>query len=64
MAVGGLIAYFNLKIQNTRINNFLSIIGIFSILLTVGIINDQSLFPGFWALVPTLASACIIQAGS
>lgn len=63
MAVGGLIAYFSLKIQNTRINNALSIIGTLSILLTVWIINDESLFPGFWALVPTLASACIIQAG-
>ena len=63
MAVGGLIAYLSLKIQNTRINNALSIIGTLSILLTVWIISDESLFPGFWALVPTLASACIIQAG-
>ena len=33
-------------------------------MITVWIVDDQSLFPGFWALVPTLASACIIQAGS
>ena len=63
MAVGGLIAYFNLTIQNTKITNSLSIIGTFAILTTVWIIGEGSLFPGFWALVPTLASACIIQAG-
>ena len=34
----------------------------FAILLTVFILNEKSLFPGFWALIPTLTSACIIQA--
>jgi peptidoglycan/LPS O-acetylase OafA/YrhL len=64
MAIGGLVAYFSLKIQNTKIVNALSIVGTSSILITVWIINEQSLFPGFWALIPTLASAAIIQAGS
>ncbi len=65
MSVGGIVAYFSLKIKNSKINNALSIIGTLSILITVvWIINEQSLFPGFWALIPTLASACIIQAGS
>lgn len=64
MAVGGLVSYLGVKIQNKNINEALSIIGTFSILITVWIVDDQSLFPGFWALVPTLASACIIQAGS
>ena len=64
MAVGGLVAYLNVKIQNKKITNRLSIVGTLAILVTVWIIDDQSMFPGFWALVPTLASACIIQAGS
>ena len=64
MAVGGLISYLNVKIQNKIINEGISIVGTLSILITIWIINDQSLFPGFWALVPTLAAACIIQAGS
>jgi peptidoglycan/LPS O-acetylase OafA/YrhL len=64
MAVGGLVAYCSHKITNTKINNALSVSGTAAILITVWIINEESLFPGFWALVPTLASACIIQAGS
>jgi peptidoglycan/LPS O-acetylase OafA/YrhL len=64
MAVGGLVAYCSHKITNSKINNALSVSGTAAILITVWIINDESLFPGFWALVPTLASACIIQAGS
>jgi peptidoglycan/LPS O-acetylase OafA/YrhL len=64
MAIGGLVAYFSLKIQNSKISNALSIFGILSILVTVWLIDDESLFPGFWALIPTLASAAIIQAGS
>lgn len=64
MAIGGLVAYLNVKIQNQKITNGLSIFGTFLILTTVWIIDDQSMFPGFWALVPTIAAACIIQAGS
>lgn len=64
MAVGGLVSYLSLKIQNKKINEALSITGTFMILITVWIVNEQSLFPGFWALIPTLASAFIIQAGS
>ncbi len=64
MAVGGLVSYLNVKIQNKYINEALSIAGTLSILVTVWILNDQSLFPGFWALIPTVAAACIIQAGS
>ncbi len=40
MAVGGLIAYLNLKIQNKKINNALSIGGTGAILIAVWIIND------------------------
>lgn len=63
MAVGGLIAYLDVKLKNKIINNALSIFGIVSIVITVWIIDESSLFPGFWALIPTLSAAAIIQAG-
>ena len=63
MSVGGLIAYFNLKIQNSLINNILSTVSTIAILAAVWIIDENSLFPGFWALIPTLGAAFIIQAG-
>lgn len=31
---------------------------------TVWLINENSLFPGFWALIPTLGAAFILQAGN
>jgi peptidoglycan/LPS O-acetylase OafA/YrhL len=34
-----------------------------AILLTVWIMDENSLFPGFWALIPTLGAVCILQAG-
>jgi peptidoglycan/LPS O-acetylase OafA/YrhL len=64
MAIGGLVAYLNLKIQSSWINSALSIGGTSAILIAVWIVSDQSLFPGFWALIPTLSAACIIQAGA
>jgi peptidoglycan/LPS O-acetylase OafA/YrhL len=62
MSIGGILAYLNIKIRNTNINNALSCIGLGILLISVWIINDDSLFPGFWALVPSLAAAFIIQA--
>ena len=64
MSVGGIIAFLNLKIENKIITNALSILSIIAIMTTVWILNENSLFPGFWALVPTLGAACIIQAGN
>lgn len=63
MAIGGIIAYKNITISNKRINNILSVIGTLFILTSVWMINEERLFPGFWAIVPTLGSAFIIQAG-
>jgi peptidoglycan/LPS O-acetylase OafA/YrhL len=62
MTVGGILAYLKININNSKINNSLSILSLFAILLTCFIINDRSIFPGFWALIPTFSSACIIQA--
>lgn len=64
MAIGGIIAYKNLEISNTVGRNLLSALGIIAILTTVWIIDEESLFPGYWALVPTLSAGCIIIAGN
>ena len=62
MSIGGILAYLNLKISDKRINNALSSVGLIALLVAVWTMDDESLFPGFWALVPTLSSAFIIQA--
>jgi len=63
MAIGGLLAYINLNIRKKNINNYLSAIGIFLILLLAWVISEKSLFPGWWALMPTLSAVSIIAAG-
>lgn len=69
MAVGGLIAFINRPIPENSfiptvyVNNILSVVGFLGIFLTSYMISSESIFPGYWALVPTLSSAFIIQAG-
>ena len=63
MAVGGLLAYLKVKSQNRNLNNGLSFLVIASILLCAFVIDGKSLFPGWWALIPTLGSAFIILTG-
>jgi len=62
MSIGGILAYINTKLQNNKINNILSSIGLVLFLITIWVLNDESLFPGFWALAPTMSAALIIQA--
>jgi len=64
MSVGGIISYLNVNIENKLINNALSLLSVFTIMTAVWIIDENSLFPGFWALIPTLGAAFIIQAGN
>jgi peptidoglycan/LPS O-acetylase OafA/YrhL len=64
MSVGGLIAYMNSTVKNKILSNILSIASIIAIMTAVWIIDEDSMFPGFWALIPTLGAACIIQAGN
>ena len=64
MAVGGIIAFQKLAIRNKYITNSLSALGVIAISIAIWYIDEKSLFPGFWALVPTLSSAFIIQAGA
>ena len=63
MAIGGLLVYRPIKIDSLLINNLLSLVGILGISITVIIINEDSPFPGIWALVPTIGTALIILAG-
>ena len=62
MAIGGILAYLNFSFKDSRINNAISAVSLIAILVCVFVLNENSLFPGFWALIPTLGSACIIQA--
>jgi peptidoglycan/LPS O-acetylase OafA/YrhL len=62
MAVGGILGYVNLQIRNTMVNNALSIVGLGVILIGCYVMDDESFFPGFWALLPTFGTALIIQA--
>jgi hypothetical protein len=64
MAIGGILAHLNLRIHDNLVINLLSTIAMAAILSTVFIMDDKNLFPGFWALIPTLSSAFIIQAKS
>ena len=64
MSVGGLIAYSKVKLKLKVINNLLSFFAVFSIFTTVWYINEDSLFPGFWALIPTLSATFIIIASN
>ena len=64
MSVGGILGYSNIKINNSLINNSLSVLGLLMIVISQFFMNDQSLFPGYWALLPTLSCALIIQSGN
>lgn len=63
MAVGGIIAYSNKMITNKILSNISSIMGLFSILTMIWYVNEDSLFPGYWALMPTISAALIILGG-
>lgn len=63
MSIGGLIVYLKVRIQNKLIANLMSVGGTLAIVTVVWILNEKSLFPGWWALIPTIASAIILQAG-
>ena len=67
LLIGALLAYFVLytsKFFKLIPPNWLSWVGVALILLGISFINKESLFPGYWALLPTLGAACLIGAGS
>lgn len=46
-----------------RKTDLLSIFGLVLILIAVVELNKNSLFPGWWAILPTIGTACVIAAG-
>ena len=69
LLVGVTIAYFNLVktqlsvIENQRYVNVISTAGITLLGVAFFTINKEKLFPGWWALLPTIGSAFVIWAG-
>lgn len=49
--------------QRQKIHSAQSIIGLMLVILGVTLINKQSAFPGWWALLPTLGAVLLIHAG-
>jgi len=65
---GSLLAYWTLhnpaaKRVSDAQKNIASVIGLGLIIVGVMILNQKSLFPGWWALLPTLGATLLIAAG-
>jgi peptidoglycan/LPS O-acetylase OafA/YrhL len=65
LMVGGLLAYTALHkpVLIRRYKNLQSTVGFILLLAGAVLINNEKAFPGWWALLPTLASFFIISAG-
>lgn len=70
LLMGGLLAYLNFRGKRGFTNvakaagNFTSALGLALILLAVFFLNKSHLFPGWWALLPTMGAVLLISAGS
>jgi len=62
--IGGFIGCSNFRVYHTIFANLLSMGGMISIFTSIWILNEKSLFPWWWALVPTFGAAAIILAGN
>ena len=65
LMIGSLLAYLVLH-QSRMINNYANIrsfIGLALIIFTIFSLNEEKLFPGWWALLPVLGAASIISSG-
>ncbi|MCJ8292765.1 MAG: acyltransferase [Colwellia sp.] len=67
LLIGAIIAYIiHKKIfskLSTAILNFISFVGLLLVTLSLIIISEESVFPGFIALIPTVGTACIVFSG-
>lgn len=63
MAVGGVLAFKPIKVTDDFQANTISVIGLIVILVGSFFLSELNLYPGWWALLPTLASAAVILAG-
>lgn len=64
MAVGGLLVFRTTKVMNLFYAHALSTLGLITIIGAAFFLGETYLYPGWWALFPTLASAAIISSGS
>jgi peptidoglycan/LPS O-acetylase OafA/YrhL len=78
LMIGAILAYITLDrkknfalfgglnsfLDQARINHYISILGFALLVFGTALINKESPFPGYWALLPTLGSAFLIAAGS
>jgi peptidoglycan/LPS O-acetylase OafA/YrhL len=58
-----LLGVLNSFLDQARINHYISILGFALLVFGAALINKESSFPGYWALLPTLGSAFLIAAG-
>lgn len=68
LLLGSLLAYWTLYSSSERqvpaaYKNIASVVGLGLIIFAVLILNQKSLFPGWWALLPTVGAVLIIAAG-
>lgn len=68
LIIGAGLAYWHVHLQNFKLSKrsslWLAILGIGLLLLAMTLIDQTRVFPGLWALLPTLSTACLIAAGS
>lgn len=68
LLIGSLLAYWTLysssviRVTNTQ-KNIASVVGLALIIFAALVLNPKSLFPGWWALLPTIGAALLIAAG-
>lgn len=63
LGVGGLLACSQFSPKTSRGANAISLIGITLLIGGFILVNQQRLFPGWWALLPTLGTAFVIAGG-
>ena len=68
LIVGAALAYWHSRPSVLRLSErtglLLAILGIGLLLMAMALIDQTRAFPGLWALLPTLGTACLIAAGS
>ncbi len=69
LLVGACLAYFSVQTNGSLVErprtlkSLLSVIGVSMILFAAFYLNQNDVFPGFWALLPVLGSVLIVLAG-
>jgi len=65
LLLGGMIPLFNSKVCRSKsVDQILGVLGFFCIFLSVFLYQKNTVFPGYFALLPTLGAAFCIIAGS